>query len=364
MFRGSRILVAPLDWGLGHATRCIPIIRRALELDAVPIIAADNAPLELLRAEFPQLQWVKLEGRPVKYSKGRAQVATLAFQLPALLRSIATERERTKAICTELQIDAIISDQRFGVRHAAIPGVLLTHQLYPQVDPGRSIARWLNHRYIDRFDRCWIVDHPGLPGLAGELSHGINPDNSRYIGPLSRFSEMPRPSGIGHRIVSIISGPEPQRSLLEKTLIEQMSRIEGDHLLLKGVPGAPSGHIANIRIVPHLSTEAIAHELVNADLVVGRCGYSTLMDLDALGLNALLIPTPGQPEQEYLARLHSAFGTHIIQDQFAIDLKDALSRIGGKRSRKAIPNKDLLEEAFLELSTLMNRSGGADLIEH
>lgn len=344
------MLVAPLDWGLGHATRCIPVIRRLLHFGAVPVIGADNAPLELLRDEFPDLEFHRIEGRQVKYSSSSDQTIAIALQLPSLLRSIAKENSRTKKLTDELQLDAIISDQRFGVRDPRIPSVLLTHQIFPKVRFGQAIARWSNTRHIDRFDRCWIVDRPEFPGLAGALSHGSIPRDSQYVGPLSRFVPLKIGSVNGHRIVAIISGPEPQRSMLEKIVIVQMRHIQGGHLLVKGIPGARSEQIGNIRIVPHLSTEELTRELMNAELVVSRCGYSTIMDLKRLLRSALLIPTPGQPEQEYLGKLHSNSNEFIIQHQHAIDLELALSEIGKCSIAPSDDTSFLLDRALEELA--------------
>ena len=355
MFHGSRILVAPLDWGLGHATRCIPVIRRLLHYGAQPVIGADKAPAELLREEFPDLEFHRIEGRPVRYSSSGDQSIAIALQLPSLLRSISREHDRTKKVIDAHRIDAIISDQRFGVRDPRIPSVLMTHQLFPQLHLARRIATWMNQRHIDRFDRCWVVDRPDPPGLAGDLSHGRNlPGNARYIGALSRFAPIPHGSS-DRRIVAIISGPEPQRSLLEKILIRKMDQVNGTHLLVRGMPGAPIERTGNITIVPHLPTERLAEEIMNCKLLVARCGYSTIMDLKSFGRSALLIPTPGHPEQEYLGKLHSNSGEFIIQTQHAIDLETALSRIGDLMDRPVLNGNEMLDRALQELAGMVKR---------
>lgn len=354
MFAGNRIIVAPLDWGLGHTTRCIPIIKRLIALDAVPIIAADNGPLELLKAEFPELERVQIEGSPVRYSSGNDQLRTLAFQFPSLLASIRNERRTIKRLVKKLRPAAIISDQRFGVMDPSVPSVLITHQAFPQLRIGKDFATRLNRHFIDRFDRCWIVDQPEPPGLAGALSHGSDlPRNARYIGPQSRFTQIAGTASQAHRIVAIISGPEPQRSILEQELIAQMDMIEGEHLLVNGKLDERSEKIGNIMIAPHLSTERLTVELVNAELIVSRCGYTTIMDLHALGRSALLIPTPGQPEQEYLAKLHASIGTFVIQQQHAIDLRTALTSIDRSMNFKMGSTTDLLDEALMDLAEIM-----------
>ncbi len=331
------------------------MIRRLLDLGAQPVIGADNAPLELLQNEFPDLEFHRIEGRKVTYSSSVDQSIAIALQLPSLFRSISREHDRTKKIIDAHRIDAIISDQRFGVRDPRVPSVLMTHQVFPQLDFGRRIATWMDHHFIHRFDRCWIVDQPDPPGLAGDLSHGRNlPGNARYIGALSRFAPIPQTSS-DRQIVAIISGPEPQRSMLEQILITRMDHIEGEHLLVKGIPGDRSEQIGNIKVVAHLSTEELTLELMNAGLIVSRSGYSTIMDLKSLGKPALLIPTPGQPEQEYLAKLHSNGNEFIIQHQHAIDLDLALRRIGKCSIAPSHHTHQLLDRALEELAGMVKK---------
>jgi predicted glycosyltransferase len=350
MFHGARILVAPLDWGLGHAARCVPVIRALQELDAVPVIGADKAPLALLRDAFPRVDHVVLPGLDVRYGNGNSQAWALARQLPAMLRQAGREEHMLRRLLPHLGLIATISDQRFGIRAPGVPSVLITHQLHPFSPFGQSLARRINRGYISRFTHCWIPDHAQPPGLAGALSHGDGlPGNARYIGPLSRFTSAKAPSGgPSWRIVAVISGPEPQRSLLEQAVVNQLQAIEGKHLVVTGKPGTPITDQDNIRTCGHLPTDALHHALMNAQLVVGRTGYSTLMDLEAIGRGALLVPTPGQPEQEYLGRLHRERGLHIIQAQQRLDLRAALVAPPGHRPPSS--GSDALLAAMTDLA--------------
>lgn len=326
MFHGARILVAPLDWGLGHAARCVPIVQQLLELGAVPVIGADKGPSALLHEEFPELDFVQIPGMEVRYSRNGSQAWAMARQLPAMLRQVRQEHAWLQANLDRLQLDAVISDQRFGLYAPALPSVLVTHQVFPFTPLGQGTARRINRKHIQRFDRCWIADHAEAPGLAGELSHGMDlPQNAHYIGPLSRFAGTPPHSNQQPiRVAAVISGPEPQRSLLEAQVLQQLQAIEGPHLLVTGKPGTEVRHAGQVRIEGHLPTEALRNALARAELIVGRTGYSTLMDLAAIGRGALLIPTPGQPEQEYLGRLHGHGGRHVVQAQRQLDLATAL----------------------------------------
>lgn len=355
MFHGARILVAPLNWGLGHAARCIPVIHLLKELGAVPIIGADKGPLALLREEFPGLEHVRIPGMEVRYGSGHSQVWALAKQFPAMLQQVRRERLWLEQNKESLLLDAVISDQRFGLHAPGLPSVLITHQVFPFTPFMGPFARQINRKHIGRFLRCWIPDHIQAPGLAGALSHGADlPGNARYIGPLSRFAGYaPMPFSPSFRIVAVISGPEPQRTLLEQQVLHQLETISGPHLVLTGLPETATRHVGNVRIEGHLRKEALCNALVQAELVVGRTGYSTVMDLDAIGRGALLVPTPGQPEQEYLGALHAATGRHTVQSQHAIDIGGALAHPPARHA--PCKTSSALSAAMCDLADLLNK---------
>jgi predicted glycosyltransferase len=354
MFHGARILVAPLDWGLGHATRCVPVIRRLVAHGATPIIAADRSPLALLAREFPELETVCLPGLTIRYSEGASQLWSMARQFPAMVRSVRQEQALFDRLRSDLRLDAVISDQRFGVRGGDLPSVLITHQVYPFTPFAQAALRKLNLRHMARFDRCWIMDEPEAPGLAGELSHGAHlPANTRYIGVHSRLSRPVHPPATRHRVVAVISGPEPQRTLFEQRLTEQLRDLPGQHLLVRGMPGAAGlERTGNLERISHLGSEELAEALTGADLVVSRSGYTTLMDLVTLGRSALIVPTPGQAEQEYLGLIHGRTGRFMVQAQAALDIARALDTLP---PAPPVTRTDgtLLESALSDLAGLL-----------
>lgn len=354
MFHGARILVAPLDWGLGHAARCVPIIRRLIAHGATPIIAADQAPLALLAREFPELESVRLPGLTIRYSEGPSQLWTMARQFPAMVRSVRQEQALFDRLRSDLRLDAVISDQRFGVRGADLPSVLITHQVFPFTPFAQGALRKLNLRHMARFDRCWIMDEPEAPGLAGELSHGAQlPANARYIGVHSRMKHPAHLPTTRHRVVAVISGPEPQRTLFEQRLTEQLRDLPGRHLLVRGLPGAPGqDRTGNLERISHLGSEDLAAALTTADLVVSRSGYTTLMDLVSLGRSALIVPTPGQAEQEYLGRIHGRTGRFMVQAQGSLDIARALDT-PPQAPPVARTDGTLLESALRDLAGLL-----------
>lgn len=352
---GKRILVAPLDWGLGHAARCVPLIEQLLARGARPVIGADNGPLALLGSEFPHVEQVCIPGKVIRYAKGADQRWSMARQFPQMVLSIRTERTRLERIRKELGIDVVISDQRFGLRSSEVPSVLITHQLFPITPVAQRAFRRLNLSYIAKFDRCWVMDGPTAPGLAGELAHaGPLPRNARFIGTQSRLTRPLQNGTSPYRIVAVISGPEPQRTMLDADLVKQLQRIDGEHLLVRGLPTG-DGHerIANVQCVPHLSSDDLAHAMASAALVVSRSGYTTLMDLEALNRRALLVPTPGQPEQEYLADLHGTTGRHLVQQQHHLDLGAALRQHTATARAPHRPDRQLLERALDDLGDLL-----------
>lgn len=356
MLRNARILVAPLDWGLGHATRCVPVIRALLSKGATPILGADKGPLQLLRAEFPELEHVRIPGINIRYGSGSSQVWSMARQFPAMLRSIRAEHAVFERLERDLRLNAVISDQRFGLYSDDLPSVLITHQVFPFTPIAQGAMRKVNLHHIGRFDRCWVMDEPTAPGLAGDLSHGPRmPANARYIGAVSRFNiAKSRQTGDACRIVAVISGPEPQRTQLEGLLLDQLHRIDGRHLLVQGLPASPGERVAgNVRIVSHLTGEALSAAMQHAELIVSRSGYTTLMDLAAIQRSALIIPTPGQPEQEYLGDLHARTGRFLVQSQQAIDLMEALA--WAPPASAPLPEATLLTQALQDLGDLLGR---------
>ena len=238
----------------------------------------------------------------------------------------------------ELRLDAVISDQRFGIRAEGLPSVIITHQLFPFTPFAQGVLRRINLRSVARFDRCWVPDDASAPGLAGDLSHGRNvPHNARYIGPVSRMDPAKAIAPKApYRIVCVISGPEPQRTLLEEALMKQLPRIKGHHLLVRGKPEpaldetivTPDGAPGIVHRVSHLGGDALTGALLQAELIVSRTGYTTLMDLVRIGRSALVVPTPGQAEQEYLGQLHAKTGRFLMQAQERLDIADAIE--GGR----------------------------------
>ena len=325
--------MAPLDWGLGHATRCFPLIRELQAQGADVWLAGEGAQAALFSEAFPELPLLHLPGYQVEYAKTkRGLFFKLLLQLPRILNSIWQEGRWLKRKVAGHGIDAVISDNRYGLYHKKIPCIFITHQLCIKVPGSKRAERWLqkiNYRFIQRFTACWVPDHAAQPGLAGDLSH---PDRQpaipvTYIGPLSRFEKLNLPE-IAQHLLLLLSGPEPQRTLLEEKLISELVHYNGTATLVRGLPGntsmMPSTNM--IRIYNHLPQQVLNEELHKAGMVICRSGYSTLMDLAALNKKSILVATPGQTEQEYIAQLHLQQKTASTAEQSSFSLAEALDK--------------------------------------
>ena len=326
------VLVCPLDWGLGHATRCIPIIRHLLETGARVIIASDGPQLHLLLSEFPNLQYVKLPGYNVKFSQVLPLTLRMILDTPRLLIKISKERKLLRKLIRQYNIDIVISDNRYGLWDNNIFSIIITHQLNI-IPPGwllpfRPILHKLTHRQIEQFDECWVPDAEGDPNLSGKLSHGEKlPKNVRYIGLLSRFnySGPTDASDYPYKVIALVSGPEPQRSVFEKILREQLPTIGEPCLLIRGLPGGNTNiHKEGplLDVTDHLAARQLEYLLCSKPLVICRAGYSTLMDIAFTGNKAILVPTPSQTEQEYLAKKLSGEGIYFTTAQNKLKLKE------------------------------------------
>ena len=236
----KRILIAPLDWGLGHATRCIPIIKYLLEKKFEVIIAADGRPLQLLQKEFPALEFVVMPGYNISYPKNGSMVLKMAAQIPKILSGIKKENELLKKIIKEKKIDAVISDNRFGLWSKEVPCVFMTHQLMIKSPFGEKFIHELNKKYISKYTECWVPDVAGKSNLSGDLSHKFPlPANAKFVGILSRFDNRrfaPQRNTHFYDVAAIISGAEPQRTIFEKIVSGQLKNSELNTLIIAGKP--------------------------------------------------------------------------------------------------------------------------------
>jgi uncharacterized protein (TIGR00661 family) len=326
--RKCRILVAPLDWGLGHSTRCIPIMKELLANGCEVWLAGEGQQEALLKTEFPELPFLSLEGYRIQYSRSSIGFFfRIIMQVPRIISVIKKEHRWLKNIVKKYGFDAVISDNRFGLYHEKIPCIFITHQLKiknPRMRWSENIIQKWNYKYIGRFSECWVPDVEQKDNLAGELSRpavkALVP--IRYVGILSRLEKKQMPEVKDH-LLFILSGPEPQRSILENKIINEVSHYARTATVVRGLPSSLSviPSTGMIKFYNHLSSEQLNEEIEKAGFVISRSGYSTVMDLVKLQKRMILVPTPGQTEQEYLASYlyQKQIALAIDQDQFSLD---------------------------------------------
>lgn len=300
----KRILIAPLNWGLGHATRCIPIINALIKNDFIPIIASDGVALSLLQKEFPLLETIELPSYKIKYAKkGKNFKLKMMWDSPKIIKGISKERKKIKSIIKESKIDGIISDNRLGIYSKKVPSVFITHQLNVLTGNTTWFSSKIHQSIIKKFNECWVPDVKEKPNLTGKLGHLKKSSlNIKYIGPLSRLNKVDLEKK--HELMVILSGPEPQRTILEEHLLNEVERFKGNVLFIKGKIEESQKIIKNgsITIYNFMNSKELEIAFNESELILCRSGYTTVMDLTKLEKMAFFIPTPGQYEQEYLAK--------------------------------------------------------------
>lgn len=352
----KKVLYTVLDWGLGHATRSIPVIQHFLRKGMEVSIAGEGNSLALLKKEFPELSFYPLEGIQVLYNNSSFKILFQSFQL---LKAIRNEHEQFSKLCEDLQPDLIISDNRYGAWHPSIPSIFIGHQLYLQAP--NTLSKFtepflfsLHQHFLKRFNKIWIPDYPGIENLSGILSHhpSIKKSlNCEYIGALSRLQPTVNPSLNSHYEVAVLlSGPEPQRRYFEEACIKEAKRLNKKTIIIRGVPKEnTTSTIANITLVPHLPNEQLSVVLSHAKYIVCRSGYSTLMDLAALNKTAICIPTPGQTEQIYLANYLAEQNKIVVQVQDKMDWQQGFNSLHNVEPL-SYSSENLLEKAIYSLS--------------
>ncbi|HLW32524.1 MAG TPA: glycosyltransferase [Aequorivita sp.] len=333
------ILVAPLHWGLGHATRCIPIIRVLLKHDYNVLLGSDGAALLLLQKEFPHLKTIELPPYNISYPKnGHYFLWKMLLSLPRIQKTIHEEKRVVKRLIEEGKIQGIISDSRLGVRNLEVPSVFVTHQLNVLSGPTTWLSSKIQQRIIKKFDVCWVPDvQDVLLNLSGRLGHLRRPSFPvSYIGVLSRMKKVEIPKTI--HILAILSGPEPQRSALEEKLKKALSQTEQTVVMVQGIVEEKQKWQAwkNIQMVNFMTSEELEETINKSEIVISRSGYTTIMDLTVLEKKAFFIPTPGQYEQEYLAARLKYLGIvpSCRQDKFKLK---KLAKVAVYRGLNSLP---------------------------
>jgi predicted glycosyltransferase len=372
----KKILISPLNWGFGHAGRMLALAQVLKGRGQEVIFGADRNLIPLLQNEMPGTEVVSIPGVRIRYSRFLPQYLCIFLQLPQVIYASVREHAILRKIAASLEPDIIISDSRFGLFHREIVSVYITHQLrivFPSFL--RFLERpgaWIHRRIIRRFDLCLIPDYPGPVNLSGRLSHYVRlPAKVCYMGPLSRFLSTVSVTDNILRVdpatddtlrvdpatdkspkmdppycCLILSGPEPQRSLLLK---KASAAVKNMPLAVLTVTPLPPGLTTapGVTVFTGPGIHAMISLISRSEVVITRAGYTSVMELASLGRGAVLIPTPGQTEQEYLGKdLNGKWGFVTVKQQAiaraGIPLHEAVSD-----SSKILPDSGpLLKEAL------------------
>ncbi len=358
-------LLCPLDWGIGHATRCVPVIKALQDAGCHVIAATGGRSLQFLKKECPGITLYEFPGTAVKYSKSHRMLLKMIWFAPAFCIGIWREHQTLKKMVRRFKPALIISDNRYGCWHRKIPSVFITHQVSIRVPASiKFLERPLNiinHWFIHQYDECWIPDFEPHNGLAGALSHPFRlPVNAYYIGILSRFSPC---TGLSENheeplvnLVVMLSGPEPQRTILEEKILNELENINIRVIIIQGITENDETKKVNdrIHIFSHLDTKKMARLVQNAEMVICRSGYSSIMDMVTLGKRAIFIPTPGQTEQEYLARYLMEKKIFFSMDQERFNLLYAMEMSNNYPGMVIRNDYAILRERIAGLSTRFN----------
>ncbi len=323
-------MIAPLDWGLGHITRCIPLIQLLID-NGHHIITCGNRDAEyIFRQHFKNIEHHIIEGYNVKYGLRKSQALSMILQSPKFFRAIFRERKIAEGLAKTLNLDYIISDNRYGFRSSKTKNIFITHQIHIQ-GPKLLLPIFykISTSFINKFEHCWIPDYPDIKNLSGILSQNPKPDNCSFIGPLSRFKNPVNSTTYKFKYLAILSGPEPQRTLFENIVLKQFMQNDSQCAVLGGIPLGKNYINKNVHYFCHLNTKDFIDLVSNSEYLICRAGYSNIMDLSVLEKNALLVPTPGQTEQEYLAKYHSSISDikWVKQNKFTLNGRNDFGKI-------------------------------------
>ncbi len=295
------------------------------------LLAAEKAGAALLKSEFPSITILPLKGYRVQYSRyaGFFWLKMLS-QLPKIWMAINHEKKWLNKIIKTYKVDIVISDNRFGMYNNNVPCIFITHQLGIKTGNFISdkITQKINYHYINKFNNCWVIDEFGKNNIAGELSHPqkLPIVQLNYIGILSRLQKTNTEKKID--LLVLLSGPEPQRSILEKKLLIQMQGLQKNMVLVRGVlNSAIELPLVNnqLEIYDYLPSKKLNELILSSQVILSRGGYTSMMDFAILNTKSIVIPTPGQTEQEYLATYLSGKKYCIASTQSNFNLKELLA---------------------------------------
>lgn len=345
-----KVLFGVLDWGLGHATRSLPIIKYLIDNGFEVHIASNGDSLTFLKHEFPLLQFYSLPSYNVKYPF-KSILLNISLSSLSIMSAMIKEYFYIQKLNNVIKPDLIISDNRYGFRVKSVKSIIITHQLNLQLsNPFLSkIGSFFVKKLIDKFDEIWIPDFKNNL-LAGKLSECNSKIPCEYLGPLSRFEK--KENDIVYKVAVIISGPEPQRTKFEKIILQQFQNYNEKAVIVLGNIKENETYFLNENVVvkSHVFSKELNDIINKSEVVISRSGYSSIMDFVVLQKKALLIPTPGQSEQEYLAEYLKSKGVFYSVEQKKLNIKNQLPKLNDLKEIRNRKSSD-----FIDMESLFKR---------
>ena len=326
----KNILISPLDWGMGHASRIIPIIELLINEGHNIIIAANGLQKKLLQSSFPNIIFEDIISYNIQLSDKNSQNIKILAQIPKIILTIRKERNQVKKLIKKHNIDIIISDNRYGFRNKTIKSIFITHQTHillpKKIKFLEKALNKINTKLINKFDICWVPDVEGNKNFSGKLSHkNTKIKNLKYIGILSKFKKIDLE--INNDILVILSGPEPQRTILENILETRLGDTNNAVIIVRGNNLEKKSEYGNIDYIAFANTQELNELILKSRILISRSGYSSIMDYVYLQKRAIIVPTPGQTEQEYLAEYLSNKNYFIEGKQEHLNLTELIVKI-------------------------------------
>ncbi len=355
----AHILISPLAWGLGHATRDIPIIKEMESHGHQITIATSKGALDLLKKECPNCEFINFEDYPVPYSSTRYFLPKFFASIPLIMRALVEEHKKALHLVSSNKYDIIISDSRFGVYSDNIPSFFISHQLRlsapDRLKPLEEVSQYINEYFFKNFKRIIVPsNHPGTDCLSGKLCQTTRKAvNAKvyYAGILSSAYKMDVSENLDFLI--IISGPEPQRTKLEEIILSKARKLPGKKVVLLGRPGDnfEKKLDKNTTVKSYAGGEEKMAYMNRAKFIITRSGYTTMMDIAELDKkHGFFIPTPGQTEQEYLSEYYEKKKWFYSKSQYKLDfLKDVEKAMDYKGFPLMKKTKDNVRRLYKEV---------------
>ncbi len=357
-FQSKKILIAPLDWGLGHATRCIPIVNEILKYSKNITIAATSNCKLILQEAFPSLSFIEIPNYNITYGKNKFfTIVKLFLQINKIKSKIKEENKWLENILQNSSFDILISDNRYGLYNKKTNCIFITHQLQPLpliTNFGKRILQKIIYKYINRFNQCWVMDGKGNNALAGKLSNPTNLPKikTKYIGIVTRLQKQENENK-KFDVAIILSGPEPQRTIFENIIFKQLQIFKTKAIIIRGTNNTIT-HLnlpTNSTIINIANTIQLQNVIAESKYIICRSGYTSLMDYLSIGANCIVVPTPGQSEQNYLAKNGSQKNYFITANQNKFKLEILLKKAQQFNFKKIEANENLLEQTVKNLFT-------------